>query len=55
MVQRITDEEIKTMGYTFLSVSNIDVGEPCFYFDAELNPCQQFLIFLSFMNIANSC
>ena len=35
MVQRITNEEIKTMGYTFLSVSNIEVGEPCFYFDAE--------------------
>ena len=30
-----TNDEIKTMGYTFSSVSDIDVGESCFYFRAK--------------------
>ena len=50
------NDEIKTKGYTFSLVLDIDVGENCSHFNPELKtPCQQLLIFLSFMKIANSC
>ena len=53
LASKQTNDEIKTKGYTFSPAADIDVGEPCFYFNAELK--MSFLIFLSFKNIPSSC
>ena len=48
-----TNYEIKTKRYTFSFVSDIDVEKSCFLCRVKI-PYQQFLTFLSFMNICRS-
>ena len=56
LTSKETSHEINTKGYTFPPASDIDIGEPCFYFNIELKISRRlFLIFLSSMNIPNSC